>query len=159
MIRCRRYSRCGESLALRRLSVALHFPEEYGIINAEMNAWGIGVMRRTCKACGNEFGWEYHRGRPREYCYVCQPPGTRMIGAVKLMNDSPDLRPALAYLKAVTSEDHEAVRVLTEHGDLLELVEGLADLLLLFIGDLSSNPSQHVDLMFKALEVSEGGNR
>jgi hypothetical protein len=114
---------------------------------------------RTCKSCRSDFESEYRRGRPREYCYVCQPPGTRVIGAVKLMNDSPDLRPALAYLKAVTSEDHEAVRVLTEHGDLLELVEGLADLLLLFIGDLSSNPSQHVDLMFKALEVSEGGNR
>jgi hypothetical protein len=74
------------------------------------------------------------------------------------MNDSPDLRPTPAYLKAVVSEDQEAIRVLTEHGDLLELVEGLADLLLLFIGDLSSNPSQHVDLMFKALEVFEGGN-
>jgi hypothetical protein len=82
-----------------------------------------------------------------------------MIGAVKLMNDSPDLRPALAYLKAVASEDQEAIRVLTEHGDLLELVEGLADLLLLFIEDLSDNPRQHVDLMFRALEVSEEGNR
>ena len=49
-----------------------------------------------------------------------------MIGAVKLMNDSPDLRPALAYLKAVASEDQEAIRVLTEHGDQLELIEGLA---------------------------------
>jgi hypothetical protein len=57
------------------------------------------------------------------------------------MNDSPDLRPALAYLKAVASDDYEAIRVLTDHGDLLELVEGLADLLLLFIGDLSDNPS------------------
>ena len=38
-----------------------------------------------------------------------------MVGAVKLMNESPpDLRPALAYLKAVASEDQEAIRVLTE---------------------------------------------
>jgi hypothetical protein len=52
-----------------------------------------------------------------------------MVGAVKLMNESPpDLRPALAYLKAVASEDQEAIRVLTEPGDLLEIVEGLADL-------------------------------
>ena len=119
---------------------------------------GLGVIRRTCKRCRDGFEVEYRRGRPREHCYRCQPPDTRMIGSVKLMNDSPDLRPALAYLKAVASEDNEAVRVMTEHGDLLELVEGLADLLLLFIGDLSSNPSQHVDLMFKALEVSEGRN-
>jgi hypothetical protein len=57
-----------------------------------------------------------------------------MIGAVKLMNESPpDLRPALAYLKAVASEDQEAIRVLTEPDGLLEIVEGLADLVLLFI--------------------------
>jgi hypothetical protein len=80
-----------------------------------------------------------------------------MIGAVKLMNDSPDLRCALAYLKAVASEDAEAIRVLTEHGDLLELVEGLADLLLLFIEDLSDNPASHVDLMFKAVATAEKG--
>jgi hypothetical protein len=70
---------------------------------------------QTCKRCGDEFDLEYRRGRPREHCYSCQPPGTRMIGAVKLMNESPpDLRPALAYLKAVASEDQEAIRVLTE---------------------------------------------
>jgi hypothetical protein len=50
-------------------------------------------MRRVCKRCGGGFTFEYFRGRPREYCLVCQPPGTRMIGAVKLMDDSPDLRP------------------------------------------------------------------
>ena len=67
----------------------------------------LGGMRRTCKRCGSGFDLEYRRGRPREHCYSCQPPGTRMIGAVKVMDDSPDLRPALAYLKAVASGDHE----------------------------------------------------
>jgi hypothetical protein len=64
-----------------------------------------------------------------------------MVGAVKLMNESPGLRPALAYLKAVASEDSEGVQVLLDHGDTFELVEGLADLLLLFIGDLAENPA------------------
>jgi len=114
-------------------------------------------MRRTCKRCSNEFELEYRRGRPREYCLPCQPAGTRMIGTVKLMSDSPDLRPALAYLKAVASEDQEAIHVLTGHGDRLELVEGLADLLLLFIEDLSDNPAQHVDHMFKAYDLAQKG--
>jgi hypothetical protein len=39
------------------------------------------------------------RGRPREACYSCQPPGTRFVVAVRAMNDSRDLRP-LAYLEA-----------------------------------------------------------
>jgi len=43
-------------------------------------------MRRTCKACGSEFDLAYRRGRPREHCYRCQPEGTRMLGAIKLMN-------------------------------------------------------------------------
>jgi hypothetical protein len=46
---------------------------------------------------------------------------------------------------------------MTEHGDLLELVEGLPDLVLIFLEDLSDNPASHVDLMFRALSVSEGG--
>jgi hypothetical protein len=82
-----------------------------------------------------------------------------MIGAVKLMNDSPDLRPALAYLKAVALGDHEAIRVLTEHGDLLKLVEGLTDLLLLFIGNLSDNPAEHVNHMFTAYAMGRRGIR
>jgi hypothetical protein len=82
-----------------------------------------------------------------------------MIGAVVVMNDSPDLRPALAYLKAVASEDHDAIRVLTEHGDLLELVEGLTDLLLMFVEDVAENPSEHVNQMFKAYEFAQMGNR
>jgi hypothetical protein len=80
-----------------------------------------------------------------------------MIGAVKLMNDSPDLRPALAYLKAVASEDSEAVRVLIDHGDTLELVEGLADLLLLFIEDIAENPAVHVNHMFHAYAMAQRG--
>jgi hypothetical protein len=81
-----------------------------------------------------------------------------MVGAVKLMNESPpDLRPALAYLKAVASEDTEGVQVLLDHGDTLELVEGLADLLLLFIRDLAENPAKHVDLMFRAYDTARRG--
>ena len=115
------------------------------------------MMRRTCKTCSNEFDLEYRRGRPRGRCYACQPEGTRRLGATKTMNDSQDLRPALAYLKAVASEDQEAIRVLTEPGDLLEIVEGLADLVLLFIEDLSDNPASHIDLMFQAVSVAEKG--
>src|SRR5215212_10283721 len=110
-------------------------------------------MRRTCKRCRDGFEVEYRRGRPREYCYVCQPRGTRRSGAVKVMDDSPDLRPALAYLKAVACQDEEALRVLTEHGDTLELVEGLGDILLLFLGDLSDDPCQHINHMFTAYEM------
>jgi hypothetical protein len=82
-----------------------------------------------------------------------------MIGATKTMNDSPDLRPALAYLKAVAAEDLEAMHVLTTHGDLLELVEGLADLLLLFLEDISDNPAEHVDHMFTAYAMAQRGIR
>lgn len=50
-------------------------------------------MRRICKQCRRGFEVEYRRGRPKDYCSVCQPPGTRMIGATKVMNEnSPDLR-------------------------------------------------------------------
>jgi hypothetical protein len=52
-----------------------------------MKVRGIGVMRRICKRCGGEFDLEYRRGRPREHCYICQPRGTRMIGAVKLKRE------------------------------------------------------------------------
>jgi hypothetical protein len=75
------------------------------------------------------------------------------------MSGSPDLRPALAYLKAVASDDHEAIRVLTEHGDQLELIGGLAYLLLLFIEDVSDDAAAHVDLMFEAAAVIERGNQ
>jgi hypothetical protein len=51
-----------------------------------MNTRGIGLMRRTCKAYGSDFDLAYRRGRPREHCYRCQPEGTRMLGAIKLMN-------------------------------------------------------------------------
>ena len=58
---------------------------------AEIDTRGLGV--RTCKACEDGFDFAYRRGRPRECCYGCQPPGTRMIGAVTLMDQSPGLRP------------------------------------------------------------------
>jgi hypothetical protein len=80
-----------------------------------------------------------------------------MIGAVKLMTDSTDLRPALAYLKAVASEDQEAIQVLVAHGDTLELVEGLADLLLLFIEDLADDPAEHIGRMFTAYQMAQRG--
>ena len=47
--------------------------------------------------------------------------------------------------------------MLTEPGDLLEIVEGLADLVLLFIEDLSDNPASHIDLMFQAVSVAQKG--
>lgn len=80
-----------------------------------------------------------------------------MVRAVKLMDNSPDLRPALAYLKAVAAGDSEGVQVLLDHGDTLELVEGLTDLLLLFIGDLAEDPAKHVDLMFRAYDTAQRG--
>ena len=55
------------------------FCAAFGTINAEMNARGFGVMRRVCRSCGAVFVFEYSRGRPRERCFVCQPPGTRVI--------------------------------------------------------------------------------
>jgi hypothetical protein len=49
-------------------------------------------VRKVCRACGEPFEFEYSRGRPREYCLSCQPPNTRMIGAVKAVDGS-DSRP------------------------------------------------------------------
>ena len=41
-------------------------------------------MVRVCQNCGESFDVEYAgRGRPRVYCYVCQPPNTRMVKAAK----------------------------------------------------------------------------
>ena len=114
-------------------------------------------MQRVCVACREVFEFEYSRGRPREYCLVCQPLETRRLGAVKVMDDSPDLRPALAYLKAVAAGDSEGIQVLLDHGDTLELVDGLADLLLLFIEDLADDPARHVDLMFRAYDTAQRG--
>jgi hypothetical protein len=75
------------------------------------------------------------------------------------MNDSPDLRPALAYLKAVASEDHDGLRVLTEHGDLPDLVDGLAYLTLLFIEDFSDDAAGHINVMFEAVAATERGHQ
>ena len=52
-------------------------------------------VRRTCKSCGDVFGFDYRRGRPRERCFACQPPGLRVVGAVKSVAGSADSRPAL----------------------------------------------------------------
>jgi hypothetical protein len=115
-------------------------------------------MVRVCRVCSEQFETGHSGpGRPRSRCYACVPDGTRWIGIKAVNDNSPDLRPALAYLKAVAADDSEGIRVLTHHGNLLELVEGLADLLLLFIGDLSDNPAQHVDHMFRAYAIGQGG--
>ena len=115
-------------------------------------------MVRVCRVCSEQFETGHSGpGRPRLRCYACVPDGTRWIGKKAVNDNSKDLRPALAFLKAVASEDQEAMRVLTEHGDLLELVEGLADLLLLFIEDLADDPAQHVDNMFTAYAMAQRG--
>jgi hypothetical protein len=44
-------------------------------------------MVRACRSCGREFEFEYAgRGRPRAYCFECEPEGTRMV---KSANTSP----------------------------------------------------------------------
>jgi hypothetical protein len=48
------------------------------------------VLARVCKLCGQGFELEYRTGRPREYCFVCEPAGWRVVlpkhrfGRVKL---------------------------------------------------------------------------
>jgi hypothetical protein len=51
------------------------------------------VVRRTCKRCRREFDLGYRRGRPREYCFSCQPLGTRVVKAVNGL-------PTSTYLEA-----------------------------------------------------------
>jgi hypothetical protein len=34
---------------------------------------------RTCKICGESFAIVRKRGRPREYCFVCEPPGFQVV--------------------------------------------------------------------------------
>jgi hypothetical protein len=36
-------------------------------------------MPRVCKLCGQGFEVEYRTGRPREYCFACQPEGWRIV--------------------------------------------------------------------------------
>ena len=37
------------------------------------------TMERTCKLCGEGFQVDYRTGRPREYCFTCQPEGWRIV--------------------------------------------------------------------------------
>jgi hypothetical protein len=48
------------------------------------------VLARVCKLCGQVFEVDYKTGRPREYCWTCEPAGWRVVlpkhrfGRVKL---------------------------------------------------------------------------
>jgi hypothetical protein len=37
------------------------------------------TLVRTCKLCGSNFDLEYQIGRPREYCFVCEPVGRKLV--------------------------------------------------------------------------------
>ena len=34
---------------------------------------------RTCKICGGSFAIVRKPGRPRDYCFVCEPPGWQVV--------------------------------------------------------------------------------
>jgi hypothetical protein len=68
----------------------------------------------------------------------------------------PDLRPALAVLKAWAQGDRPAWDVMLG-GDQPQIIAGLSELLLLFVGGLSADPVTHIDNMFRAVEVAERG--
>jgi hypothetical protein len=36
-------------------------------------------VQRCCKLCGEAFQIERRRGRPRVYCFVCEPPGWQVV--------------------------------------------------------------------------------
>ena len=48
------------------------------------------LLARVCKLCGGFFEFEHLTGRPREYCYRCEPEGWKIVlpshpfGRVKL---------------------------------------------------------------------------
>ena len=48
------------------------------------------IVSRVCKLCAAVFDLEYSRGRPREYCFRCEPVGWKVVlpshrfGRVKL---------------------------------------------------------------------------
>jgi hypothetical protein len=37
------------------------------------------LLARVCKLCGGEFKLEYERGRPRSYCFSCEPQGWKIV--------------------------------------------------------------------------------
>jgi hypothetical protein len=40
---------------------------------------GRVMTQRYCKLCGKIFEIERKRGHPREYCFVCSPPGWQVV--------------------------------------------------------------------------------
>jgi hypothetical protein len=36
-------------------------------------------VQRTCKLCGKVFELDYSFGRPREYCFSCEPSGWKVV--------------------------------------------------------------------------------
>src|SRR5829696_422072 len=52
---------------------------------------------RVCQGCGNDFVIERKRGKPRSWCFECQPAGykmTKVRGRLKLRRWPPMLPPA-----------------------------------------------------------------
>jgi hypothetical protein len=39
----------------------------------------VTVLERVCKLCGEPFQLGYCHGRPREYCWRCQPKGRKIV--------------------------------------------------------------------------------
>jgi hypothetical protein len=37
------------------------------------------LAQRECRLCGEAFQVGGKRGRPRSYCYTCEPPGTQIV--------------------------------------------------------------------------------
>ena len=37
------------------------------------------MAQRFCKLCGELFEIEHKLGHPREYCFVCEPPGWQIV--------------------------------------------------------------------------------
>ena len=79
-----------------------------------------------------------------------------MVKAVNV-SDSPDLKPALAWLQCLVREDEEGLQVLLKH-DALEIIGGLSDLVFTFVEDVApGDAGGHLDQMFKAYAVGQRG--
>jgi hypothetical protein len=39
----------------------------------------VAVLERVCKLCKEPFTLEYCHGRPRSYCFVCEPVGWKVV--------------------------------------------------------------------------------
>jgi len=67
-----------------------------------------------------------------------------------------DLRPALATLRAYCENDGLAFSIMVADEQPL-IIAGLCELLVCFIRDVSSDPTQHLDVMFRAAAAAERG--